>query len=62
MWELGANVSKDLETSGDLLDDNVIALTTEEQLVTQPISKTKAPPNYKSVTSMLTCLIQQCMA
>jgi len=48
---------KDLETSDDLLEDSVKALTTEEQLVTQPISKTKAPPKYTHVTYTLTCLI-----
>jgi len=34
-WELGANVSKDLETSDNLLEDGVTALTIEEQAVTQ---------------------------
>jgi len=41
MWELSANVSKDLETSDDLLKDSIKALTIEERPVTQPISKTR---------------------
>ena len=45
-WESDANVSKDLETTVDLLDESVKAMTIEEQSNT-PNIQNKAPPKFK---------------